>query len=41
MFTPVPAHRHVVLADDPYEGGPKSEGFVDGLTDAADRWADE
>lgn len=41
MFAPIPARRHVVLVDDPYEGGPKSDGYVDALTDMADGWADE
>jgi hypothetical protein len=41
MFFPIPARRHVALADDPYEGGPKSETYVDRLEDAAESWADE
>lgn len=37
MFNPVPARRHVALSDDDaYDGGPKSDGYVDALTDAAE-----
>lgn len=41
MFSPIPAYKHVAFSDDPYDGGPKSDGYVDRLTDQADGWADE
>lgn len=43
-MTPIPVSRHVSYGfqDLAYEpGDPKGEGFVDEITDLADRWADE